>query len=353
MLIQDAIEGFLLDLKAKHRSWNTLRHYEHKLRIWSNWMAEHFGVSDLAQITIAQLRAFILDVEQSPVTRRHPGRIEQEGDRKVSDITVYGYAQSIRTFCRWVVAEELLERNPAARLAKPSVAKRHIPSFTLEHLQAMFASCDLRSPLGFRDYTLMLVLLDTGMRASELCGLTLDDLHQDHLLVMGKGRKEREIGTSPATAKFLWKYTKLHRKTTYPSERHVFLSRRGEPLTPSGVDQMLYRIRDQADIEGVRVSAHTFRHSFARMWLEHGGEVYSLSRLLGHTNVQITEVYLRDFQSRQARQHHSEYSPLVTFRLPKGKPSTRFHSLLPPSSDDEAGETGAANEGNADTTDAH
>jgi site-specific recombinase XerD len=67
----------------------------------------------------------------------------------------------------------------------------------------MFASCDLRSPLSVRGYTLMLTLLDTGMRASELCGLTLDDLHQDHVIVMGKGRKEREIGISPATAKFL------------------------------------------------------------------------------------------------------------------------------------------------------
>ena len=65
---------------------------------------------------------------------------------------------------------------------------------------------------------------------------------------------------------------------------------------------MLYRIRDQSDIDGVRVSAHTFRHSFARMRLEHGGAVYSLSRLLAHAIVQITEVYLRDFQSCQARQ---------------------------------------------------
>jgi hypothetical protein len=61
--------------------------------------------------------------------------------------------------------------------------------------------------------------------------------------------------------------------------------------------------------------------------------------------LQITEVYLRDFQSRQARQHHSEYSPLVTFRPPKGKPPTRFHSLMPRTSDDEADETGTANEG--------
>jgi hypothetical protein len=89
------------------------------------------------------------------------------------------------------------------------------------------------------------------------------------------------------------------------------------------------------------------------MWLEHGGEVYSLSRLLGHTNVQSTEVNLRDFQSCQARQHHSEYSPLATFRPPKGKPPTRFYSLLPPASDDDADEAGAANEESTDTTDVH
>src|SRR5690348_9568272 len=98
MKITDAIEGFLLDLKARHRSPNTLRHYEHKLRIWSGWMAEQ-GVTELEEITIAQLRAFILDVEQSSVNRRRPDHDEQEDDPKVSDVTVYGYAQSIRTFC--------------------------------------------------------------------------------------------------------------------------------------------------------------------------------------------------------------------------------------------------------------
>lgn len=346
MKITDGIEGFLLDLKARHRSPNTLRHYEHKLRIWSEWMAEQ-DVTELEEITIAQLRAFILDVEQSSVNRRRPDHDEQEDDPKVSDVTVYGYAQSIRTFCRWLVAEELITRNPAIRLAKPKVAKRHIPSFTQEHLQAMFASCDLHTSLGFRDYTLMLTLLDTGIRASELCGLMLDDIHQDYLRVFGKGRKEREVGMSPSTAKFLWKYTRLHRKIADPNEHHVFLNRRGEALTPSGVDQALYRIRDETGLEGVRVSAHTFRHSFARMWLEHGGEVYSLSRLLGHTNVQITEVYLRDFQARQARQHHAEYSPLATFQPPKGRPSKRFHSLLPPAAEGEESRPDEGKEGNA------
>ena len=74
------------------------------------------------------------------------------------------------------------------------------------------------------------------------------------------------------------------------------------------------------------------------MWLEHGGEVYSLSRLLGHSTVQMTEVYLKDFQSRQARQRHNEFSPLTDLQLPRGKrqrwvPPARDASAPPASAD--------------------
>jgi len=239
--------------------------------------------------------------------------------RSVNDVTVHGYAQAIKTFCNWLVIEELLDRDPAVRLAKPSVGRKRIRSFTKQHLQDMFAACDLRTRLGFRDYALMLTLIDTGIRVSELCGLTLTDLQKDYVVVRGKGRKEREIGMTPTTAKYLWKYLKVHRRPARPDEQRVFLGRRGTPLTPSGVDQALYRIRDAIGIGGVRMSAHTFRHSFSRIWLERGGEVYSLSRLLGHSSVQVTEVYLRDFESRQARQRHNEFSPLADFQPPRGK----------------------------------
>jgi integrase/recombinase XerD len=196
--------------------------------------------------------------------------------------------------------------------------KKLIRSFTTQHLQAMFTACDLRSHLGFRDYTLMLALIDTGMRASELCNLRLEDVQGDHVVVMDKGRKQREIGIMPTTAKFLWKYIKVHRHPSQPSDK-LFLGRRGTPLTPSGLDHALYRIRDAIGLHDIRLSAHTFRHSFARVWLERGGEVYSLSRLLGHASVQVTEVYLRDFEARQARLRHNEFSPLADFPLPRGR----------------------------------
>jgi site-specific recombinase XerD len=319
MNVQDAIEGFLIDLRAKRRTPTTLRHYEHKLRIWSRWLATEQDVANIEQITIAHLRAFLVYMEQVPATRHHPGKVEREGDPKVTDRTVYGYAQVIKTFCGWLVREELLDRDPSLRLAKPKVGKKVIASFTKDHLQAMFSACNLSDHLGFRDYTLMLTLIDTGMRNSEICGLELDGIRVDHVLVRGKGDKEREIGITPTTAKYLWKYLKVHRRSAQPDETHVFLGRRGTPMTPSGIDQALYRIRDAIGLYEVRLSAHTFRHSFSRMWLEHGGELYSLSRLLGHSSVQVTEVYLREFQSRQARVHHNEFSPLADFQPPRGK----------------------------------
>jgi len=82
--ITDAVEGFLIDLRARNRSPNTLHHYEHKLRIWAGWMAEQ-GVTQIAQVNIAHLRAFLLYLEQVPATRHHPGRVERVGDPRVTE----------------------------------------------------------------------------------------------------------------------------------------------------------------------------------------------------------------------------------------------------------------------------
>jgi integrase len=80
---------------------------------------------------------------------------------------------------------------------------------------------------------------------------------------------------------------------------------------------MLKRARDAAGLESVPLTAHKFRHTFARTWLENGGEVMHLSHIMGHSSVKITEVYLDDFQSRQARTQHTKYSPVKDLRLPK------------------------------------
>ncbi len=229
--------------------------------------------------------------------------------------TMQSYVKAIKLLFKWLVDEEVIAKNPALRLHKPTGAQRVVVTFSHEHLNAMFSVCDLTTSLGFRDYVLMLVLLDTGIRVSELCGLTLDDVHEGYFKVFGKGRKEREVGMSPTTAKFLWKYIHQHRSAADDDVRALFTNLAGRPITPSGVEQILQRVKEAAGITDVPVTAHKFRHTFARTWLERGGEVYSLSRLMGHSSVKITEIYLEDFKSRQARIQHAKFSPVNNIKL--------------------------------------
>jgi integrase/recombinase XerD len=127
----------------------------------------------------------------------------------------------------------------------------------------------------------MLVLLDTGLRVSELCSIQLDDVHEAYIKVLGKGPKEREVGISPTTAKFIWKYIHLHRVAADDAVTTLFTNFAGHALRPSGVEKLIKRMKDAAGITDISVTAHKFRHTFARTWLERGGEVYSLSRLMG------------------------------------------------------------------------
>jgi site-specific recombinase XerD len=163
-------------------------------------------------------------------------------------------------------------------------------------------------PLGYRDYTIILVLLETGIRISELCNLRVQNIHESYIRVIGKGDKEREVGLSPAVSKCLWKYVNKFRKVHDEKEDRVFINRYGVPLSPTGVDQLLDDIKERTGIENVRVSAHTFRHTFARIYLEQGGDIYKLSLLMGHSDIEVTQEYLKDFKKREARQGHDKFS---------------------------------------------
>jgi site-specific recombinase XerD len=315
MKIQAAIRGFLMDWQLRNRSPNTLRTYRSQLQVIGRWLEEQ-GVSDVEEVTVAHLREFLVYTQQRPASSINPRRPGELDGHTPSTATMQGYVKAIKLLFGWLADEEVIAKSPATRLQKPIGEKRLRVSFSDEHLSLLFGVCDLETPLGFRDYTVMLVLLDTGIRVEELCRLTLDDLHDDYLKIHGKGRKEREVGFTPTTAKFLWKYINLHRAAESEAVRALFTNIRGRQMTPSGVEQIFDKIAEAAGLgEEVVVTPHKLRHTFARTWLERGGDVYSLSRLMGHSSVKITEIYLEDFKSRQARAQHTQFSPVSKMRV--------------------------------------
>lgn len=281
--MRDAIEEYLLE-GALTLSEPTQRWYRDKLRVFDEVTAGQ-------PLTTATVSAFLRHVQTTPSPRT--GQLR-------SSHTLHGYAQVVKSFARWCEANHYLERAP--KVPMPRVDEKVIEVFSGGQIKQLLAVTTREETvdLTHRDRALLCFLLDTGVRASEACGLTTDRLHlpEGYALVVGKGRREREVAFGQQTRIELSRYLRrYHRGETTT----VFTGKRGNQLTVSGVDQILYRLEEWAGISGIRCSAHTFRHTFAVNFLLAGGDLYALSRLLGHSSVKTTEIYLRATKARQLR----------------------------------------------------
>jgi site-specific recombinase XerD len=299
-------------LSATHEAWHfegtlarhsprSLEWREQKLSRFVAWCAGQ-GLRDVESVTLPIVHRFLAEL---PPT--------------LSDFTRNGYARVLKAFLHYCAREDLVPERLAKRIQMPKMPQKVIEVFTPSQIKLLMAAAshEATQVLAHRDRAIMAVLLDTGIRASELCGLTIEQVQfapsDCYVQVMGKGRKERQVGLGERSRTEVHRWVHRYR-TAQPDERHVFLNRNGRPLTRHGLDQLLYRCRDFAGPQhfaSVRVSAHTFRHTMACAYLEAGGDLYKLSRLLGHTSVSVTEHYLRAFSARAARQGVSVFDTLA------------------------------------------
>ena len=226
-----------------------------------------------------------------------------------------------KVFFNWCYVEELIDVNPVSRLKSPKEERRVKQTFTSEQVQKILDSCDLSTERGFRDYVIFPLMIDTGLRLSEIVSLSVEDVHPTYIRVFGKGRREREIGLHPEVSKLLWKYINKHRRAA-PGETALFTGQRG-PLQKSGVEEIVRQAKKRCGLDIRQFSPHVFRHTFSKQYVDHGGDILRLSRELGHSDVKITEIYLRDFDSTDARRDHSSQSIFNELKVQKRKKSKR------------------------------
>lgn len=276
-------------------STDTQRNHKQRLAMFTNW-CEQQGLT-LEALTARHVRSFLEWVSARPGMKTP----------LVRSSTVKTYAASIKAFLRWCEAEGFdVSPKVVARVELPRVEQTVIEVFSPEQIELLFAAAE-KQPYAVRDKALLCVLLDTGARASEVIGLTLDcvwlDADDSYILVHGKGKKDREIALGRKARIALRRYITRYRKPATPKEQHVFLAgNTGKPLTRSGLFQIVAAIGRKAHIKGVRCSPHTARHTFACQSLMNGTDVYKLSRQMGHSSIRVTERYLGAIKAKQARQ---------------------------------------------------
>src|SRR6266487_1655960 len=209
MKLDEVVRQFLLDCEVRGLTDQAIGFYRKRLTLFVRKLEEECQITELEEVKIVHLRQFVQLLMKTKADENNPRKPAR--DKLLSAFTVRGYVRAIKRLFNWCIDEDILSSNPASRLVQPKAPDYLIPTFTSEHIEKMLSTCDLSTPLGFRDNVMLLVFLDTGMRLSELCGLRISDVYDRYVKVMGKGRKEREIGVHPAVGKFLWKYIHKYR----------------------------------------------------------------------------------------------------------------------------------------------
>jgi integrase/recombinase XerD len=178
----------------------------------------------------------------------------------------------------------------------------------------VFSDAHIKALVGYkpkgrykwRTWALTCLLVDSGMRIDEALTLRLKDVDLEQLVlkIVGKGGKERHVPFSIHLRKILWQYLKKRFESEY------MFSTSGGPYMYRNYIRDLKEICGELGIEGVRISPHGLRHYFAINYLRMGGDLYRLSRILGHTTVSTTQLYLRTMGMEGIREAHSQFSPL-------------------------------------------
>lgn len=201
----------------------------------------------------------------------------------LSPVSVAGFVRTLKVFGNWLSAEDLAEAAGLRGLRRPRVPHKVIEPVGDDILRRLLAVCSIR------DRAIVLLMLDTGLRVSEVAAVQLGDLRPDGTLkVHGKGSKERIVPVGKTARIAIVRY--LGQRRAARAEDALFLGRRGE-LSSRGIAQLLRRLKTRIGVTG-RLSPHSLRHTFARSYLVNGGDVSSLQRILGHNTLDMVKRYV-------------------------------------------------------------
>jgi site-specific recombinase XerD len=309
--LKSLVSGFILTKQTEGKSPRTVEFYSENLNRFLWYSLKQDWPDDIRMITEWHIREFLGYLANEESRWGLEGNGSETSRQRVSHATIHHYFVILANFFGWVVREGFLRENPTTgiKVAKPKY--RVIKPYTKEEITSMLSVCDSDYEhnakfLGSRNKAIVLVLLDSGVRLSELIGMALEDINTSNgnIRVMGKGSKERVVRIGKVAQKSLWRYL-MHRPD---NGRELWLSEEGRPLTCGGVQCLIRRLKKRAGVNSSG-SVHRFRHTFAINFLRVDKNVFNLQYLLGHSDLEMVKRYTAALGVEDALKAHEKASP--------------------------------------------
>lgn len=296
MKLGRGLEVFLDSKRGELASDSTIKYYNHWVKDFLRYEAGN-GVVSWEDIEASHIQAYFSMLKDV---------------RKVKPSTIHDAYRAIRACDRFLYKRGDVPRRVVDDVQAPRQEKKIPRTFTPKEINAMFGACNKFTFAGIRDRTMIRLLLSSGIRKSELAGILSEnvDLEQGTIKVYGKGKKERILPIATKAKKAIIEYEEARNRQNFPiKSKYYFVSTKGAYIRSSAMSSIFKRIKEKSGLKGERVSCHTWRHTFAKSYLMNGGDVFSLQRLLGHSDLTTTKRYL-NLNNKEVATQFDKYNPL-------------------------------------------
>jgi integrase/recombinase XerD len=312
--LSQAVDGLLLYKKAAGKSQHTINDYRCQLGKLRRFLPGDPPLASITREQLTQFFAWLRDgyVSNSSLIPKPPARLSAK--------SIYNIHTALSALWSWAVEIELVGKNIVRDIEIDKGKEPVIEPFTREQIEMILKACEFsvtaaRRPTVDRDRAIVLLLLDTGLRASELCNIRIGDINlgSNNIRVLGKGNKERIVYFGKRTTRALWRYI----VPRLDGDKESFLFVVGGDDDPRQMDRrvlgrLLRRAGDRAGV--THVYPHRFRHSFAITYLRNGGDIFTLQELLGHSDLKMVRRYAHIAQT-DCESAHKKASPVDNWKL--------------------------------------
>jgi integrase/recombinase XerD len=293
---------YLIHCEERNLTQNTVDSYQFYLEYLKRYLEENQHSLLVDEITEKDLKDFLNHMRKT---------------KNNNQATINAAIAQLRPFFNYLVEQEIILDNPMTRIKKGKLDQKPILPFSSEDVQNLLKQPDKSRHAGYRDYSIMLMLLSTGMRISECLNLTISDVDfkNNRILIReSKNRTPRIVGMAKKIKPELQRFIRL----CHPNAKSfdiLFQNQDGGKMADNTIQENFREYGKQANIDPrIRVSPHTYRHTYAINYLKNGGSTASLREQLGHRTIETVEKYLY-WSSDDKLEEFRKYNPLDNFDL--------------------------------------
>lgn len=320
------LDDFMLYCRTNQLRPKTMASYEQTLRLFQRWLKEELQIENVNEVTEPIIRQYLDSLmergkytfyaDDSGKQKNFPSR-RRDYRQTVSAVTLNNYIRNLRVFFNWLERDYTIAKNPMRKIQQLKVNRRAKEYLSDDDFKKMIATFDKSYFSEYRDYTMIYLMLDTGMRLGECTELLEGDisLHNRKIYLRAeitKGRKDRSVYFSDKTEHIVRRW--LQYKDRYCDSVYIFPIKNGSHnVTVSGFESNFKRHLQRAGLNE-NISPHCLRNNYAKRCLMNGMDIYTLSRLLGHSSVQVTEQAYLDLTDEDLGKKYANYSPIASIK---------------------------------------